>query len=61
MEIRFEKGEVVFHKSNTKQLMVIVSVTECTAKCRWITPEFKCELYEFFLFELYHNETPKNI
>jgi len=64
---KFEKGEVVFHKSNTKQLMVVISTTcgvggspyPTAIKCRWITPKFKCKTGEFFEFELIHNEPPR--
>jgi hypothetical protein len=53
----FEKGDVVFHLSYPKQLMVVISVLD-TIQCRWITNKFKCKIGEFYDFELVHNEPP---
>jgi hypothetical protein len=53
----FEKGDIVFHRSNPKQNMVMISNIRRTGeistppviKCRWITNTFKCEIGEFLI------------
>lgn len=63
---KFNQGDVVFHKSNPHQLLVVINgegslISTGTVKCRWITRKFKVKTGEFYPFELIFNEPHKNI
>lgn len=50
----FKKGDKVFHLSNTKLMMVVISIYEDMneVECRWLDKDGKIQVIAFFAEEL---------
>ena len=50
---KFKKGDIVFHRTNyVQRLIIVVDYGDQIYKCRWVDPNGRVHIHEFFEEEL---------